>query len=145
MTTTARPAATGHPVYSETYPSVEATAAVARRLVRDALGTWHLDHLADTGELIASELVANAVCHARGRSIRLAVSRPSARRVRIAVVDRAPARVPSMHVPQDSAEHGRGLVLVDAVADRWGYDLLGSHPLRGPYAKRVWAEMRAGA
>ncbi|MFE1776405.1 ATP-binding protein [Streptomyces sp. NPDC059008] len=145
MTTTARPAATGHPVYSETYPSVAGTAAVARRLVRDALGTWHLDHLADAGELIASELVANAVCHAGGRSIRLAVSRPSARLVRIAVVDRSPARLPSMHVPEYGAEHGRGLLLVDAFADQWGCDVLGSHALRGPYAKRVWAEMRVGA
>src|SRR5262245_43652380 len=99
MTTTARPAATGHPGYSETHPCTEETAAVARRLVRAALGTWHLDDLADAGELLISELVTNAVQHTPGQSIRVRIDRPTLTRVRLAVVDRAPNRLPAMGKP----------------------------------------------
>jgi hypothetical protein len=55
-------------------------------------------------------------------------------------VDREPARLPILSQAADDDESGRGLLLVDAVADRWGYDLQGSG--RRPWGKEVWAELR---
>lgn len=50
--------------------------------------------LADVAALMMSELIANAVRHTSCHSIRLTVGRPSAIRVRVGVVDRAPLRLP---------------------------------------------------
>ncbi|MFF8015802.1 ATP-binding protein [Streptomyces sp. NPDC007929] len=91
----------------------------ARRLVRIALAAWSLDDLADDGVLIVSELVSNAVQHARSRSIRVAVSRPEMVRVRIGVVDEC-RRLPEVREPREGAENGRGLALVGALAKDWG-------------------------
>ncbi|MDH6630057.1 anti-sigma regulatory factor (Ser/Thr protein kinase) [Streptomyces sp. LBL] len=139
LSTPVQPAPTGHPAYSQTFPCEPSTAEIGRKLVRDALGAWHLEDLADRAALIISELIANAVRHTPCRSIRLVVGRPSATRVRVGVVDRAPSRLPSLGPPDDDDEAGRGLVLIDAVSDRWGYDLRGSD--RRPWGKEVWAEL----
>lgn len=132
--------AIGHPAYSQTFPCEPSTAEIGRKLVRDALAVWHLDSLADRAALIISELVANAVRHTSGHSIRLTVGRPSAERIRVGVVDRAPSCLPVLGSANDEDESGRGLLLIDAVADRWGYDLRGSG--RHPWGKEVWAEVR---
>lgn len=145
MTTTmtaTTPAATGHPAYSATHPTEEQTAGIARTLVRDALDAWDLDALADCGELIISELVTNAIKHTPCRHIRITVDRPTPSRVRLAVIDRAPHRLPAMRTRDPDRESGHGLLLVDTFADCWGYDLLGSNPSRGPWGKRVWAELK---
>ncbi|MFF8963522.1 ATP-binding protein [Streptomyces globisporus] len=114
-------------------PRVSESAAAARRLVRVALAVWGLEDMADDGALIVSELVANAVQHARRESVRVIVECPAASCVRIGVVDfsRVP---PSRRGPDDESEHGRGLPLVAAVAKNWGTDPL-------PWGKRVWAEI----
>lgn len=130
----------GHPARSRTFPCRPETAATGRGLVRDALGAWRLGDLADPAELIISELVANAVRHTSCRWIRLLVRRPSMTHVRIGVVDRAPSRLPVFRPSEDDGESGRGLLLIDTVADRWGYDLRGSG--ERPWGKEVWAELR---
>ncbi|MFF2331229.1 MULTISPECIES: ATP-binding protein [unclassified Streptomyces] len=132
-------APTGHPAYSQTFPCEPSTAEIGRRLVRDAFGVWHLDNLADAAALIMSELIANAVRHTPCHSIRLIVGRPSATRVRVGVVDRAPSRLPVLVQIGEDDESGRGLLLVDGIADRWGYDLHG--PKGRPWGKEVWAEL----
>ncbi|MGW6908428.1 ATP-binding protein [Streptomyces sp. NPDC054940] len=143
LSTTVQTAPIGHPAYSQTFPCTPETAEIGRKLAREALGAWHLDDLAEPAELIISELVANAARHTPCRSIRVIVGRPSATRVRIAVVDRAPSRLPMLGTADTEAEGGRGLVLIDALADRWGYTLLGSHRTRGPWGKEAWAELKA--
>ncbi|GHH12552.1 ATP-binding protein [Streptomyces rubradiris] len=146
MTSLSKPVQTppaGHPVYSQTLPCETRTAGHGRRLIRDALGSWHLDDLADSAELIITELVANAARHTPCRSIRLLVRRPSEARVHIGVVDRAPSRLPVFSPTGADDERGRGLVLIDALAERWGYTLLGSHPQRGFWGKEIWAELKA--
>lgn len=55
------------------------------------------------------------------------------------MADRAPSRLPVLGPADDDDESGRGLLLVDAVADRWGCDLRGSD--RRPWGKEVWAEL----
>lgn len=62
-------------------PREPESAATARRSVRVALAVWGLDDRADDGALIVSELVSNAVQHARRESIRLTVDRPGTVRV----------------------------------------------------------------
>ncbi|MFE0451579.1 ATP-binding protein [Streptomyces sp. NPDC058914] len=124
---------TGHPGYSETLPGLEESAETARKLVRTALATWHLEELTDTAILLVSELVANAVKHTNSRVIRVVITRPSERFVRIGVVDRARV-LPEVAKPDHLLTSGRGLLLVDALAERWGTDVY-------RWGKQVWAEL----
>ncbi|MDH6626606.1 serine/threonine-protein kinase RsbW [Streptomyces sp. LBL] len=113
---------------------MEESAESARKLVRTALAAWHLEELTDTGTLLVSELVANAVKHTNSRVIRVVISRPSERFVRIGVVDKARV-LPEMTKPGDDLlTSGRGLLLVDALAERWGTDLF-------RWGKQVWVEL----
>jgi anti-sigma regulatory factor (Ser/Thr protein kinase) len=90
--------------------------------------------LADDGALIVSELMSNAVRHARRGSLRVVVERPETACLRIGVVDFS--KVPPVRrAPDPEDEGGRGLVLVAELAEDWG-----SEPL--PWGKRVWAELR---
>lgn len=124
----------GLPAYTETFFREPESVARARRLTAAALEAWELDDLADSAVLICSELVTNAVEHAKGASLRLTVTRrPTG--VRIAVVDLSRIRPVTRRKDVDG-ESGRGLVIVDAVASRWATD-----PLR--WGKRVWAELDA--
>jgi anti-sigma regulatory factor (Ser/Thr protein kinase) len=106
--------------------------------VRVALAVWGLDDLVDDGALIVSELVANAVQHARRDFIRVSVDRPGAARVvRIGVVDFSKVHpVRKDACDEDEDESGRGLALVEGLARDWG-----TEPL--PWGKRVWAELHA--
>lgn len=140
LRTPVQAAAVGCPAYSQIFPCEPSTAELGRELVRDVLGVWRLDALAERAALIVTELVANAVRHAPCGEIRLIIGRLSATRVRVAVVDGQPSRLPALRRADDDDESGRGLLLIDAVADCWGYDLHGS--CRRPRAKEVWAELR---
>ncbi|MFD4522801.1 ATP-binding protein [Streptomyces sp. NPDC058470] len=139
-TSAAQPRSTGHPGYAQTQLRVPETAEAARRLARTALATWGLDDDADTAALTMSELVANAVRHADGHSLRIIVDRPADDRVYLAVIDRAPHRLPQVRTQDPDGVSGRGLFLVEAIADRWGYDFMG--PGSQPWGKRVWAELK---
>lgn len=77
--------------------------------------------MAEDGALIVSELVANAVQHARRESIRVVIDRPGAARVRVGVADRSRVR-PMEREAHDNEEGGRGLRLVAALAADWGTD-----------------------
>ncbi|MFE6178809.1 ATP-binding protein [Streptomyces sp. NPDC056464] len=109
---------------------------MARKLVRTALAAWHLDELTEPSMLLVTELVANAVKHTNSRNIHVVISRPGERFVRIGVVDKA-LIVPKMTKPGDDLlTSGRGLPLIDALAERWGTDLY-------RWGKQVWAELLA--
>lgn len=109
----------------------------ARRLVRDTLKDWGLAHLADQAELVVTELVSNAVRHAKGEGLRVTVDRLPTGRVHLAVLDRDPAR-PQIRPPTPDGVSGRGLLLVDAMSFAWGVDML-------PGGKRVWAVLEAAS
>lgn len=135
MKVSAQPRPTGHPGYSETLPCREESAEVARRLVRTALAAWHLEALTETGTLLVSELVANSVKHTNSRLIRVVIARPSDRFVRIGVVDKS-RTMPEIRKSNgdDLSLGGRGLVLMDAMTERWGTDLY-------RWGKQVWGEL----
>lgn len=113
----------------------------ARAALRAKLGEWRAEQsVADNGELVLSELVTNAVrvpvpgdrmvgvrieCRGRGEFLRLEVSDAGAGR-------------PGVQRPGELDEKGRGLLLVEALAHRWGVD-----ERRAGIGKTVWAELLA--
>lgn len=139
-TASARARRTGHPGYELDLDRLPQAAKEARSLVRVVLAAWGLEEHADTGTLLVSELVANAVRHSRGTRIRVHVERPAPDQLRFAVVDYAPDRLPQSRTPGPDAVSGRGLPLIDEIADRWGYIVEG--PASRPRTKRVWAELQ---
>lgn len=106
------------------------TARRARRLVRRALHRWDLEELGEAVELLVSEVVTNAVRHA-GRPITLRLLRTDV--LRIEVGDDAP-QLPRMRHAQLQDESGRGLFLVNRLAQRWGATRLSA-------GKVVWIEL----
>jgi anti-sigma regulatory factor (Ser/Thr protein kinase) len=111
-------------------PCAAESAGPARSLVRTALCAWGAEHLANDGALIVTELVANSAQHTSGRVIRVSISRLAADVFRIEVVDRS-RKLPERREADLLGERGRGLAMVDDIAERWGTDLL-------PFGKRVW-------
>ncbi|MFD5779762.1 ATP-binding protein [Streptomyces sp. NPDC126933] len=131
------PRPTGHPGYSETLPREPQSAAVARGLVRTALSAWGLEELIEDATLVMTELVSNAAEHSESHSIRVIVARPTERFVRLGVVDRSRA-IPMMRTDSNGDQiRGRGLLLVEALTDRWGTDLY-------RWGKQVWGEIKSG-
>ncbi|WP_405519301.1 ATP-binding protein [Streptomyces canus] len=108
-------------------------ARLARLLAVEQLREWGL--LLHPAEHIVAELAANAVTHGRapGRDFRLTLYVVGGT-LRIEVTDTRGDRLPRAELPAPDAESGRGLVLVDALADKWGVT-----PGRPP-RKTVWAE-----
>ncbi|GGZ56016.1 ATP-binding protein [Streptomyces bluensis] len=114
--------------------------AKKRESIRTALlGPARPRELTDTAELLTSELVSNAVKHSDGPvSVRLR-SHPDA--VRIGVMDNRPELPDPLPCTTDQ-DFGRGLCLVDTLADAWGrYPL--TAPSRTPSWKVVWFELFA--
>lgn len=90
----------------------------ARLHVRACLGAWQLQHLADVLELVASELVTNAVQHSGGRDVMMWLTQTEAS-VTVHVSDSNPAP-PVRREAEDLDETGRGLAIVEAVSARTG-------------------------
>ena len=91
----------------------------ARRFVGEALAEWECDDARDVVELLVSELVTNAVMHARSRADVAVVLRRDV--VRIEVGDES-AEVPLPRQPAPDARTGRGLELVGRMASAWGVE-----------------------
>ncbi|GAA4776592.1 hypothetical protein GCM10023329_26760 [Streptomyces sanyensis] len=125
-------------------------ARLARRVAVRHLGEWGhppASELACAAALVVAELAGNAVRHGRvrgrdfGLRLELREADGGGRGVlRVEVADAAEARPStSVRVPCADEESGRGLVLVDALAERWGVER------RVPVGKTVWAELEYGA
>ncbi|MFE6750952.1 ATP-binding protein [Kitasatospora purpeofusca] len=121
-------------------------ACLCRGIVRRQLADWGVD--SSLGEpfhsalLVVAELAANAITHGRvpGRGFELHISLTTTVRrgatLRIEVSDCRGDRLPVLPPAcATDGQSGRGLVLIDALADRWGTEL------REPNAKTVWAEL----
>lgn len=130
-------------VLAAQFPSSPRGARLARHLVVRRMEGWGHPPESDVScavALVVAELAANAVRHGRvpGRDfgLRLALDE-AAGLVRIEVADAAttkrPPAVPPPSCPDD--ESGRGLLLVDVLATRWGCTP------RDPVGKTVWAEV----
>ncbi|MEU3371877.1 ATP-binding protein [Streptomyces sp. NPDC006660] len=112
-------------------------ARLARILAVSWLRDWHLaPGVIDAAEHVVAELASNAVTHGRhpGRNFRLAF-RATRDALHIEVTDTRGDDLPRRRPPSPGAESGRGLILVEAFADRWGVSL-------GPVPRKtVWAEI----
>ncbi|MGV9938832.1 ATP-binding protein [Streptomyces sp. NPDC003401] len=111
----------------------------ARRWARSRLagsGIGADEPLAETLILLVSELVTNAVVHTGCPAV-LRLSLPDAEAgrttVRLEVADGS-GRAPVPRCAGDEATGGRGLALVDGLADRWGWSVEG-------HGKRIWCEL----
>ncbi|MFH8591487.1 PAS domain S-box protein [Streptomyces rimosus] len=93
-----------------------ASVPAARRFLAEHLHRWHLAALEDTAVLLASELMTNAVRHALG-PVRLEIWY-SDRELGVEVTDRSTPR-PCARLAGCDEESGRGLLLVEALADAW--------------------------
>lgn len=105
-----------------------ASASGARRFVRKVLDAWGVPQLEEAAILLTSELVTNALLHAK-TPMRLRLFRRDGL-LRVEVCDDS-GRVPERRHYSDDASTGRGLALVEAIADDWGVDA-------GEAGKAVW-------
>ncbi|MFF3290426.1 SpoIIE family protein phosphatase [Streptomyces sp. NPDC003023] len=110
-------------------PADATAASAARRLVVEQLGRWDLDSLADTTELVVSELVGNALRYG-GAPGRLRLLRHE--RLVVEVSDTGPDLPLIQHATLND-EGGRGLQLINMLCRRWG-------SCRTSDGKVVWAE-----
>ncbi|GAA4043902.1 ATP-binding protein [Streptomyces shaanxiensis] len=109
-------------------------ARLARLLATEQLRSWGLP--LDPAAHVVAELAANAVRHGRipGRDFLLLLY-VVGDTLRIEVADTCGDRLPHPQHPAPEAESGRGLLLVEAFADRWGFS-------EGPAPRKtVWAEV----
>lgn len=121
-------------VYRADLAMGEHSARHLRRILRLYLTGWGLLAVADAAELALTELIANVVRHVPGRRCQTLIHLLPGRGVRVEVADASP-RLPHAVAGDALDEGGRGLLLVDAVTDRWGVEARGDG--RG---KTVWFE-----
>jgi putative methionine-R-sulfoxide reductase with GAF domain/anti-sigma regulatory factor (Ser/Thr protein kinase) len=113
------------------FPDTNETPGDVRSLVRTTLSAWDLGRHTEIGTLLANELAGNVVRHAR-TPLTVRVTR-SGGVVRIAVDDRN--RTPPMLItPGTEGAGGRGIMLVDALSTRWGFEIRED-------GKSVWFEL----
>jgi anti-sigma regulatory factor (Ser/Thr protein kinase) len=118
-----------------TLPHVPSSATRARRALVDHLGHSGIpDDTVDDAEIAISELVGNAVRHARPRADGSLIARwqIDVDNLRIDVVDGGSENAPELHVSTDDESFGRGLAIVAALAREWGVE-------RDAAGTRVWA------
>lgn len=116
-------------------PPCASSAGVAREVVAWQLREWHIESLCDDAAVVVTELISNAVKHARTSVELKVVHLPDGLRLEVRDGSQRQLR----HRPFDEhAEGGRGLHLVAALTDRHGVDDDGD-------GKRVWVEMSPSA
>ncbi|MFF5428333.1 MULTISPECIES: ATP-binding protein [unclassified Streptomyces] len=112
----------------------EHSAGHMRRILRMFLTRWELDRLSDSAGLALTELVANVVRHVPDRRCSVLILREP-HGLRVEVADAVPGSLVAK-AADPLEEGGRGLVLVEAVTDRWGVEETGG-------GKTVWFECDA--
>ncbi|MFI8945043.1 ATP-binding protein [Streptomyces sp. NPDC053750] len=123
--------------YVVEFTAQEEEVAALRRKVRTRLDAWGLRSVVDEAQLCVSELVANVITHVgAGTPTTLAVLM-NGTFLRIEVHDPDTRALPTLVAADVQAESGRGVALVDAVADRWGVLLSADR-------KVTWCELATG-
>ncbi|WP_437036224.1 ATP-binding protein [Streptomyces sp. enrichment culture] len=110
----------------------------ARRALRELLSHWGGPGQSEVAELLTSELVTNALVHTEEGAVLTATVGPRALRVEVRdFAGRGPR--PRPRPPQrEESTNGRGLVLVESLADDWGVRPCGA-------GKSVWFELGVAA
>ena len=113
------------------FPSLPGTPASVRGFLRVALKTWELDGFGEVTELLSDELVSNVVRHVGTPMTVRALRQPSSIRVE---VDDSSNEMPVLQHPGALDDHGRGLLLLDSLANQWGIEMRED-------GKTVWFEI----
>ena len=124
---------------------VDTAPADARAVLRLSLSLWGLPHLTDDAEAITSELITNAITTSRDKAppgteplpitFRLTVEADQGELcIRVWDPDPTPPP-PDQPLPADDDESGRGLLIVNALSNRWGW-----HPAANG-GKYTWATL----
>ena len=114
------------------FPADPAAAGQVRRFVQTQMDVLDLGGLRDDAELLTSELVANVILHAHTEfEVRVCAISSGVR----LEVDDGSSTLPSPGTLHDQAGSGRGLMLVQLLASRWGAER------RGDGGKTVWFEL----
>lgn len=120
---------------TEVFVPTTAAVTAARRFVSATLQHWDLEHIAPDALLVVSEMATNAVLHA-GSPFRVFIHHsPGILHLSVRDAQRGWFEQGS---PSDAEVNGRGVSIVEAVADRWGCDAVSD-------GKVVWAELPTGA
>ncbi|MFC9340312.1 MULTISPECIES: SpoIIE family protein phosphatase [unclassified Streptomyces] len=109
--------------------------AAAREQVRQLLHDWRDEDQLDSAVLMVSEMVTNVLVHTDGDALLVAevACGEKARRLRVEVSDGSD-ELPHKRHPGEMASSGRGLVLMEMLADAWGVDPRGE-------GKAIWFEL----
>ncbi|MGA5796215.1 ATP-binding protein [Streptomyces cellulosae] len=127
--------------YSLHIPNDVRAVTVSRRTLRLILTVHGLISLVVIAELLATELIANAVRHTKGpAALRVRWSPPGTLRIGAWDADPSPPQPPRPLAAVLEAEDGRGLGIVRACADVWGWQPLVRDGSRGKF---VWCEVGA--
>jgi anti-sigma regulatory factor (Ser/Thr protein kinase) len=105
-------------------PSVPESVRIARCFVRAALGFQGLGEYADNAVMITSELVTNAIRHVgahSGQTVGVTLACPWDQPVVGIVVTDSSLEGPVMHETPGTGERGRGLQVVEALSEYWGW------------------------
>jgi anti-sigma regulatory factor (Ser/Thr protein kinase) len=104
----------------------------ARQHLRELLHDWASPDQVDSAVLLVSEMVTNVLVHTDTDALLLAevTGEPGARRLRAQVTDTGDD-LPHRRRPGELASSGRGLMLVELLADAWGVDPRGE-------GKSIW-------
>ncbi|WP_425827787.1 SpoIIE family protein phosphatase [Streptomyces fractus] len=125
----------GDDVAQWTFAPEPAEVPRARALVREQLGRWGLPGIADSAELIVSELVTNAVRHARGGPVHVRLVRSG---TLLCEVEDTEDALPTLLNAGPGDEFGRGLRVVARLSRAWGTS-------RTATGKTVWFELSASS
>ncbi|HLL35859.1 MAG TPA: ATP-binding protein [Streptomyces sp.] len=125
--------------YELRFPRDPRGPGIARTTLRAVLTAHGLCELAPRAELLTSELATNSVRHSEhAAAVRLQWFHPV---LRVSVWDADPeVPAPVSPPPPPDRESGRGLLILDVLADRWGGCPAGDGPV-GPGGKAVWFEL----
>ncbi|MER6999798.1 SpoIIE family protein phosphatase [Streptomyces sp. NPDC000410] len=109
--------------------------ATARHQVRELLHDWADEEQVDSAVLMVSEMVTNVLVHTDGDALLVAeaAGEHGSRRLRVEVSD-ASDELPHKRRPGEWASSGRGLLLMEMLADVWGVDPRGT-------GKSIWFEL----
>lgn len=113
-------------------PAVADRVPYVRHQVARVLTLWELHHLAPVAELLLTELVTNAVRHARTPFS--VMMRWNGRDLRCEVTDANPLPPRPQPAADPLGAGGRGLLLIEQLATAWGTELV-------PHGKTVWFDV----